>query len=331
MSVGASFSTKNLGGGGETLSFSANVGKYQKSQSISFTEPYVLDLPYSVTTSVSNGTVDYDASKVGAAYAYKQFTRSLGMAVGTRLSTFLPDRPWAFWTSYSVGYSFRVIRLEGGRNWYMKDTDNLLTSSINQSLAYSTVNHPFKPTQGTKMAFSFEYGGWQFGSDRPFIRSSIDFTKFTNIAERHIFGINASYGQIFNLGNDALATYDLYRPGGENSIRGYRYGQVGSTVYDLNGVPIVVGGNKQFIMNLEYQLKIADQFRAVVFFDAGNAWAPAHAAFSEPLRRSVGFEFRFFLPISPAPMRLIWARKLNPYSFDTESKTDFQFSIGTTF
>ncbi|MBP1628446.1 MAG: hypothetical protein H6Q00_2921, partial [Holophagaceae bacterium] len=51
----------------------------------------------------------------------------------------------------------------------------------------------------------------------------------------------------------------------------------------------------------------------------------------EPLRRSAGFEVRFFLPISPAPMRLIWARKLNPYSTDTESRNDFQFSIGTTF
>jgi outer membrane protein assembly factor BamA len=45
----------------------------------------------------------------------------------------------------------------------------------------------------------------------------------------------------------------------------------------------------------------------------------------------MGIECRFFLPISPAPLRLIWSRKLNPYWFDTEGKTDFQFSIGTTF
>lgn len=330
-SVGASFSTKNLGGAGETLSFSVTVGKYQKNQSISFVEPYVLDLPYSVTASIGNGSVDYDASRVGSNYAYKQFTRSLGLAVGTRLSTFLPDKPWAFWTNYSVGYSFRVIRLEGGQNWYLKDTDNLLTSSINQSLAYSTVNHPFKPTRGTKISFGLEYGGWQMGSDRPFLRTNLEFAKFGNIAERHIFGINTSYGHIYSLGNDPLAVYDLYRPGGENSLRGYRYGQVGSIVKDLNDKSIVIGGNKQFLLNLEYQLVISDQARAVFFFDAGNAWASNVSAFSEPLRRSVGFEFRFFLPISPAPMRLIWSRKLNPYTFDTDSRNDFQFSIGTTF
>jgi len=49
------------------------------------------------------------------------------------------------------------------------------------------------------------------------------------------------------------------------------------------------------------------------------------------LVRSAGLELRFFLPISPAPLRLIWSRKLNPYPFDPDGKSDFQFSIGTTF
>ena len=112
----------------------------------------------------------------------------------------------------------------------------------------------------------------------------------------------------------------------------------------------MVGGNKQFVANAEYQFKIADQFRLVFFYDAGNAWSSGTKIFSRnvvtyksqvdqqtysyvnpTLVRSTGVEFRFFLPISPAPLRLIWSRKLNPYPFDTDSKSDFQFSIGTTF
>ena len=158
-----------------------------------------------------------------------------------------------------------------------------------------------------------------------------------------------SYGYLQNLGREELPLYDLYRPGGENSIRGYRYGQVGSVLLDNNQRAVVVGGNKQFVANVEYQFKIADQFRLVFFYDAGNAWGTGTKVFSRDLVtykdnnnndysyvnptlvRSAGVEFRFFLPISPAPLRLIWARKLNPYPFDTESKSDFQFSIGTTF
>ncbi len=330
-SLGLSFSTRNLGGGGETLSFSYNGGKYQRMASVSFTEPYIFDLPYSLTTSISDGTTDYDASRVGAAYAYKQLSRSLGVSMGTRLATFIPNATWAFWTTYQVGYTFRILKIEGGRNYYFRDTSAQLTSTINQFLTYSTVNHPFKPTNGTKLSVGFEYGGWQFGGDKPFYRTTLEFAKWTNIAERHIFGINASYGYVRNLTNSNMAIWELYRPGGENSIRGYQYGQVGTVSPDDTGNPVVVGGNKQVILNAEYQFKIADQFRVVAFYDAGDAYAQGTKLFSEGLRRSAGVEFRFFLPISPAPLRLIWAKKLNPYAFDTEGKMQFQFSIGTTF
>ena len=349
-SLGVSFSTRNLGGGGETLSFSYNGGKFSKNISVGFTEPFVFDLPYSFSASVSNGSADYDASRVGVANAYKQFTRSLGLSVGARLSNWLPQEPWAWFTTYSTGYSFRLIRIEGGRNYYFRDMGNQLTSTFSQSLAYSTVNHQFKPTQGTRLSFGLEYGGWQFGGDKPFLRATWDFARFANVAERHIFALNMSYGYLQNMGREDLPLYDLYRPGGENSIRGYRYGQVGSVLLDNNGYAVVVGGNKQFVANLEYQFKIADQFRLVAFFDAGNAWSKGTQVFSRDLVtykdyhtgnaytfrnpalvRSAGLEFRFFLPISPAPLRLIWAKKLNPYPFDTEGQTDFQFSIGTTF
>ncbi|MBI1752877.1 MAG: outer membrane protein assembly factor BamA [Acidobacteria bacterium] len=348
-SLGVSFSTRNLGGGGETLSLSYNGGKFSKNVSVGFTEPFVFDLPYSFSTSVSNGSADYDASRVGIANAYKQFTRSFGASVGARLSNWFPNEPWAFFTTYSTGYSFRLIRIEGGQNFYFRDTPNQLTSTFSQSLAYSTVNHQFKPTQGTRLSFGLEYGGWQFGGDRPFLRATWEFAKFANVADRHIFAFNASYGYLQNLGKEELPLYDLYRPGGENSIRGYRYGQVGSVLLDNNQRAVVVGGNKQFVANAEYQFKIADQFRLVFFYDAGNAWGAGTKVFSHDtvtykdynnneytfrnptLIRSTGVEFRFFLPISPAPLRLIWARKLNPYPFDTEGKTDFQFSIGTTF
>lgn len=333
-SLGASFSTRNLGGGGETLSLSYNGGKYQRMASVSFSEPYIFDLPYSMTTSVSDGVTDYDASRVGAAYAYKQLSRSLGVSMGTRLATFIPGSAMAFFTTYQVGYTFRILQIEGGRNYYYSDTSPQLTSTVNQMLAYNTVNHPFKPTNGTKLSLGFEFGGWQFGGDRPFYRTTVEFGKWTNISEQHIFGFNASYGYVRNLSKGDLAIWDLYRPGGENSIRGYQYGQVGSTqpaIDSSSNTRIVVGGNKQILLNAEYHFKIADQFRLVAFYDAGNAWAQGTRMFSESLRRSAGLEFRFFLPISPAPLRLIWARKLNPYEFDTEGKTQFQFSIGTTF
>lgn len=346
--LGASFATKNLGGGGESLSVSYSGGKFSKNFTIGYTEPYVLDLPYSFTATVANGTTDYDASRVGAANAYTQATRSIGLNTGTRLSTFFPQSRLAWFTTYSIGYAFSIIRIEGGRNFYFRDTQSQLSSTFNQSIEFSTVNHPFKPTTGTRLGMSLEYGGWQFGGDSPYLRANWSFAKYGSVGERNIFAMNVSYGYLRNLATSELPRYQLYRPGGENSVRGYLYGQIGSVLLDPFGNPVVVGGNKQLVANFEYQFKVADPFRFVVFYDAGNAWAPGTKVFSRDfvsytlngqdisyinptLVRSMGFELRFFLPISPAPLRLIWARKLNPYPFDTTGRTDFQFSIGTTF
>ena len=57
------------------------------------------------------------------------------------------------------------------------------------------------------------------------------------------------------------------------------------------------------------------------------------------MRTSTGLEMRVFLPIFQAPLRFIYGINLKPKDLkdaagtviQTESKTDFQFSIGTTF
>lgn len=347
-SLGASFSTRNLGGGGETLSLSYTTGKFQKNLSVSYTEPFVLDLPYSLTTSFSNGSVDYDASRVGVANAYSQFTRSIGIGGGAYLSNWLRDQQWANFTTVNLGYSFRLIRIEGGRNYYFRDINSQVTSSVTAGIAYNTVDQPFKPSRGLSAAFSMEFGGWQFGGDRPYLKATWDLAKYVTLAERNTFAAHLSYGYLRNLSDQPLLPFQLYRPGGENSIRGYQYGQVGTVLFDNLGQPVVVGGNKQFIANFEYQFKVADQFRTVVFYDAGNAWGAGTPIFDHSqvtyslngnsvsyrnpsLQRSFGVELRFFLPISPAPLRLIWSRKVNPLPFDTNAQNDFQFSVGTTF
>ncbi len=350
-SVGVNFSTRNLGGGGETLSVGYNGGQYQKSATISYTEPYLFDLPYSLTASVHDSSTDYVASRVGADNAYQQKSRGFGVMVGSRLSNIFPGPIWAFYTTYQVGYNLSRDHFEGGINYLYRDIGTLTTSEISQSITYDTTDHPFKPTHGIKLSAAFDFAAWQLGTDRPFHRTTLGFAKFLNIGDRHVFGFNASFGYIKNLSEDGIPIFNYYKPGGESSVRGYQYGQIGSVIYDsVSGRSVVVGGNKQFVMNFEYQFKIADEFRIVPFYDVGNTWGPGERMFNEnlvhfvdpttgvdvmyqnpKLLRSTGIEFRLFLPISPAPLRFIWSRKLDPYPFDQRGRSDFQFSIGTTF
>lgn len=350
--LGATFSTKNLGGNGETLGFSFNTSKYQKTFAVNFLEPYVFDTPYSFSSSLSTSTEkSSDDSRIGNIYRTKRYYQTLGLGTGVRLSVLLPNSQawWANWTSYNLSYNFQRNRIEGGNNFFFRDDRTHLTSSVSQSLVYSTINHPFKATSGFKFGVNLDYGGWQFGTDKPYYRYGVELSKVGNIADRHIFAANFNYGYLGNLSKEELPSWLMFRPGGENTIRGYRHESVGSVRLDPFGNPGFVGGNRQFIANFEYRLKIADQFRAVLFLDAGNAWMPGEKMFNrnlvtfkyngvEPVQyrnpamvRSTGLELQFFLPISPAPLRLIFARKLDLYPFDREGKNEFQFSFGTTF
>lgn len=347
VSFGASYSTHNLMGGGQTLSVGANRGQYQNSATISYTEPYLFDRPYSLSASLSDSDTRYDESKVGEDNAYKQKSRSLGVSIGARLSNLFPEPVWAFYTTYSVGFNLSRDQFSGGSNYLYRDIGTLKTTTISQSLAYDTVDHPFKPTRGLLVRLGFDYAGW--ASDRPYHRTSLDITKFFNFGDRHVVGMNVSYGYTNNMSPKGLPYFNYYKPGGEDSVRGYSYGQIGSIVYD-NSKPIVVGGIKKFVMNFEYQFKITEDIRAVLFYDAGNAWGPGEKMFNQnlihyanpdngvtvdyrnpKLLQSAGMELRIFIPISPAPMRLIWSRKLNPYPWDRKGAMDFQFSLGTTF
>ncbi len=77
----------------------------------------------------------------------------------------------------------------------------------------------------------------------------------------------------------------------------------------------------------------------VVFFDAGNAWLEGQSFNPLVMRTSAGAELRMFLPIFQAPLRFIYGVNLDPKVIKgqtgvplvVEKRSDFQFSIGTTF
>ena len=103
--------------------------------------------------------------------------------------------------------------IEGRPELHYRNTGSQLTSTFNQTLTYNTVNHPFKPTTGQKFGIGFEYGGWQFGTDTPFYRTTLEYERVASITDRHIFAFNTSYGYLKNLSNGDLPVWDLYRPG----------------------------------------------------------------------------------------------------------------------
>jgi outer membrane protein insertion porin family len=333
-SVGGSLSTDNLSGNGQSLGISFDTSSSNRILSIDYTEPFFRDTPYSITTSIFSELINPRAYKIGVTDAGKQINHGIGISGQTKLSTFLPAYSWAYFTSGSIGYQFRVAKIEDSNSCYFRSNNqSQLKSSLSQSITYSTINHPFRPTSGESVRVKFEYGGWQFREDSPFFKTAVDYKKIVSINNHSSLYLYADCGYIkINKKTSKYSdTTNLYRPGGENSIRGFAEQTVGPTTIDCNGKRIFIGGNKQLVINLEYQIRLVDTVQFIIFHDLGQAWTRDLSVNKQGPRLSAGVELRLFLPISPAPIRLIWARKLNQYPFDKGSRHVFQFSIGTNF
>ena len=125
-------------------------------------------------------------------------------------------------------------------------------------------------------------------------------------------------GQVFR--NDAVAVPEsqLFRAGGDDSVRGYSYRSLGPLV---DGV--VSGGNTLFTGSVELARPFTASLPSLwgaVFVDAGNA-ADDWGTLSPALGAGIGLRWR-----SPAgPLRLDWA-----YGREVR-KSRLHFSVGIAF
>src|SRR4029453_9304531 len=116
-----------------------------------------------------------------------------------------------------------------------------------------------------------------------------------------------------------------YVMGGEYQIRGVELRSVGPLDEDQR----VVGGDKFVLFNAEYYLDVFGPVRALLFHDAGQAFAETQPIDLRQLRTSTGVELRVIVPMLNVPFRLIYA--WNIYRDAFQPARALKFAVGTTF
>lgn len=87
--------------------------------------------------------------------------------------------------------------------------------------------------------------------------------------------------------------------GGDNSVRGYAYNELGPRDSFGN----VVGGKHLLVGSAEYEHRILGNWSAAVFYDVGNAIN----SMSDPLVAGAGFGVRWNSPVGPIRFDFAWA------------------------
>jgi len=106
--------------------------------------------------------------------------------------------------------------------------------------------------------------------------------------------------------------------------------------FDLNGDGLVnrndlvaLGGDRYWLAMFEYTIPFQSPVEIALFADAGNALYEDTPWGLTDFRASAGIELRFFLPVFPVPLRLIYGWPLRKLPEDRTSA--FTFSIGRSF
>jgi outer membrane protein insertion porin family len=177
---------------------------------------------------------------------------------------------------------------------------------------------------------TFQIAGGPLGGTVNYFRPTVESITYIPHTSRTALGLRGQVAWIFSYGSgQALPLYQRYFLGGENQVRGYPIRSIGPI--DSSGRSL--GGNKLLLFNAEYYFDVFGPLRALLFFDAGQAFLENERMNFKDLRISYGVEARFIMPVLNVPFRLIYA--INPNRSLRESlyvpdKT-FKFAVGTTF
>jgi len=342
--LNASFSTTNFLGAGETFQIYAQTGKRTKNYSLSISEPYFLDRPITAGVDLFKRKTTYVSY-----YNVSGYTQdSTGMSLVTG---FLVGK----WSRAFLNYTYEVISLSeltaaqiqsdpyyssyGAASAYsggaydplmFGDYGKRRESRITPNFVYNTVDNPFTPRKGMRHTLTTQFTGGPLGGTINYIRPSVESIVYVPVGKRMALGVRGEAALIRPFGDTmTLPWYQRYFLGGETQVRGYQIRQIGPVDSQLRPL----GGNKTLLFNAEYYFDVFGPVRALLYFDAGQAYLEGEKMELRNLRVSTGAELRFIMPVLNVPFRLIYA--INPNRSEYEKNfvpySTFRFAVGTTF
>jgi outer membrane protein insertion porin family len=219
--------------------------------------------------------------------------------------------------------------------FYFGEEGRRRESRFSPSFIHNTVDNPYTPRSGIKITSTVQLTGGPLGGDLNYVKPNLEAVFYIPHLRRTALGLRADVGYILPYGSTAevdpatgrndLPLYQRFFLGGETQIRGVNVRTVGP-VSENN---VALGGDKFVLFNAEYYFDIAGPLRALLFFDAGQAYLESENIDLGKLRTSTGVELRFIMPVINVPFRLIYAWNPNRDAF--QPKSTFKFAVGTTF
>ncbi len=217
-----------------------------------------------ITATVHNETVNNQVSR----------TRLIGVSRLTTQGTIQRTLSLNYQNEdFTVGETSGVSSLLiPGANWTRIDADNRIYTH-----------------RGSRVTLDLRGAMKGLASDTSLVRGDLSAKIIRSIGTENRLIARGEFGAVHVSQLSSLPTSLRFFAGGDTSVRGYAYNDLGPT--DASGA--VVGGQYLLVGSLEYERTIVGKWGAAVFYDVGNAFD----TFTPHLYRGAGVGLRWRSPV----------------------------------
>ena len=307
----ASIAERNLFGRGQTLALKGQLGAKTTRFTLSFTEPWLFDIPLSAGADVYNWNYNfstYDKDSIGG---------------NLRLGYPLID-----YTRINLTYTYDIADIknvdEDAANSIKNDAGENIKSSITTRVRYDSRNDRFHPTKGSSHNASYEFAG--LGGTVGFNKIIGETGWYFPMILKTVGVLHGKSGYVKQLEGKTLPDYEKFYMIGNDCLRGFDRDDLSPR--DSDGSE--VGGNKFVQFNAEVRFPLVPQagVYGVVFFDTGDNYSESEDIELDNLRESAGGGIRWLSPMGP--VRLEYGYILDPKPTDKGSGS-WEFSMASSF
>ncbi len=308
--VSASINQRNFLGRGQVLQLEGQIGDVTKKYILSFTEPWLYDIPLSAGVSLFKWQTDYDTYEKDSAGGTVNFSY-----------------PVFDFTRLYLSYSYEdadIINVSEYASKTVKDLEGTnVTSSITTSLRYDSRDRVFNPTEGSQHSITVEYAG--LGGTVAFTKSIAMTGWYIPLFKDTVGFVHSKIGFVRENSGGTLPDYERFYLGGMNSVRGFGWRDI--HLIDEDGA--IIGGEKFIQFNVEYLIPLLKDagLVGVLFFDTGNVYSKDDSIDLGNMRESIGYGIRWFSPMGP--IRLEYGYVLDEK--EGEDTGGWEFAIGAAF
>jgi outer membrane protein insertion porin family len=308
-----SIAERNLFGRGQHLELKGTVGSKTQNINLSFTEPYIYDMPLSGTLTFYNWQ-----------YSYDQYDKD---SFGAGLSF---SYPIFNYTRAQLGYVYdmaKITNIDEDAPGSIKELDGTnIKSSLQSSLRYDSRDNTFVPNGGSKHSFSFEFAG--LGGDIGFMKYIASSAVYIPLFWKFVLAPHVEAGYVNKTKDKKLPDYEKFYLGGIGSLRGFERDDLAPLDDEGNAI----GGDKyvQFNLDLTFPLVKEQGVFGGIFFDAGRVYADDENPELNPadLRKSAGLGIRWLSPMGPVRLEYGWILDKEPTD---HGPGNWEFSMASAF